>query len=169
MDGAARNLSNVAGHSQTAASAHVLPGTRPSGFSRSVTRERNESSIFRETSTRNFARSPTEAVQCGSLTRLLITIVSRTMSSIDRKSGRPCGGKYKSPVSETMRCDIRDCETAREPRDSPTRVVPSILIRTIIPLSSGFFIFFARSLFGRMTEAGSETRGKAERKRKMEG
>lgn len=138
MDGVARNLSNVCRSFADwlwAASAYVRG---PSGFSRSVTHKRNESPIFRETS----ALSPTEAAQCSSLTRLLITIVSRTMSSIDRKSGRPCGGKYKSPMSETMRCDIRDCETERT-AGSPTRLAPSILIRIIIPRPPHprFFIF----------------------------
>ena len=96
---------------QQRASAYMPGG--PSGFLLSVTCKGNESPIFHETSGTGFARSPTEAAQCGSLTRLLITIVSRTMSSIDRKSGRSYGGKYKSPMSETMRCDIRDCETER--------------------------------------------------------
>lgn len=121
----------------------------PSGFSRSVTRKRNESSIFRETSRAGFARSPTEAVQCGSLTRLLITIVSRTMSSIDRKSGRPCGGKYKSPMSETMRCRYT---RLREPRARPRELYHRYSFGPSSPvlLSSAFLRFFASSLSARM-------------------
>jgi len=161
VDGVARNLSNVVGHLQTAQRLRTRRG--PSGFSRSVTRKRNESPIFRKTNAQG-SRSSTE-VQCGSLTRLLITI-SRTMSSIDRKSGRPCGGKYKSPMSETMRCDIRDCETKRT-ADSPTRLAPSILIRPSLPvlLSSAFFHFFIS--FGRIK--GDKTCGKTKKEgdRKM--
>lgn len=161
----ARNLSNVCRSLADwlwAASAYVRG---PSGFSRSVTRKRNESPIFRETS----ALSPTEAAQCSSLTRLLITIVSRTMSSIDRKSGRPCGGKYKSPMSETMRSDIRDCETERT-ADSPTRLTPSILIRIIIPRPPliRFFIFsLLRSPVGRReTECVGKVKREEDRKMK---
>ena len=144
---------------QQRASAYMPGG--PSGFLRSVTCKGNESPIFRETSGTGFARSPTEAAQCGSLTRLLITIVSRTMSSIDRKSGRPCGGKYKSPMSETMRCDIRDCETERTDSlrihfahathtiDAHSDHHPPL---TVSSSRSRFFIFFASSLSGRMKE-----------------
>jgi len=82
----------------------------PPDRSRSVTRGRNESPIFRETKEGRGGRGcERRRAQCGSLTRLLITIVPRADNELNRQKKWPVrDGGYKSPVSETMQRDMRD-------------------------------------------------------------
>lgn len=101
-----------------------------------------------------------EAAQCGSLTCLLITIVSRTMSSIDGKSGRP----WRQIINLwcQKQCDAI-YETERGARVRPLSDRRYSFGPTVLPSSSPALLHFLTSLvFGRTKRDGEED-GKMER------